>query len=458
VVGVLIAMLLAAIDQASVAPAVGIIAADLGPSAFLPWVVAAYFVTATAVTTLYGKIADLYGRRPTLFSAIGIFLLGSALSAAAPDIVTLVVGRALQGLGGAGLMVLAQTVVGDVVPPIERARYAAYISGAWGVASIAGPVIGGVIAEHIHWRAIFLLNLPLGALAVLLCDKPLKRLVWRRREHRLDVPGSALVVLATVALMLALTWAGPRHGWGSAEALGLLGVALVIGAGCVWRLLSAREPLIPIGVLKSRTIAAASIGSFLVMCAYVGLTVFLPIYLQSVHGLTTAGAGLALIAYMAGAVLGSLISARIIPHLRRYRLSAVAGVLVATAGIVALALTWRQLSLPVAEVLMLLIGVGLGAQFPVTTVCVQNVVAAHDLGSGTGMLQFARSLGSAIGIALLGAAAAMSGIAAGSMRGETAGAISATADFAPVFWLAAVCTLAAAAALFTIEDTPLRER
>jgi EmrB/QacA subfamily drug resistance transporter len=463
VVGALIAMLLAAIDQASVAPAVSIIGADLGNTTFLPWVVAAYFVTATAVTTLYGKIADLQGRRFALFSAIGVFMLGSIVSAGAPDIGTLVAGRAIQGIGGGGLLVLAQTIVGDVVPPAERGRYIAYISGAWAFASIAGPVMGGVIAEHVHWRAVFLVNLPLGVFALAICNGPLKRLAWQRREHSLDLLGALLVVTATVLLMLALTWGGPSTGWLSFETKALAGAASLVVALFVLRLKRAAEPLIPLDVLGNRSVAAATVGAFFVMASYTGLTVFLPIYLQSVHGLSISLAGLALIAFMIGAVLGSLISGRIGNSIRAYRRGACLGLAASALCLLVLAAAPGALHLAVAEVLILVTGIGLGANFPATTVAVQNAVDVRDLGAATGVLQFLRSLGSAIGIAALGAAAAVSGIGAGLLaRGTAPGPVNAVtiegASFAPVFILAAVGAVIGLLCLLLIEDKPLRGR
>ncbi len=463
VVGALVAMLLAAIDQASIAPAITIIGADLGNTAFLSWVVSAYFVTATAVTTLYGKIADLKGRRFTLYAGIGTFLLGSVVSATAPDLATLIAGRAIQGLGGGGLLVLAQTIIGDVVPPAERGRYVAYISGAWAFASVAGPVSGGFIAEHVHWRAIFLVNLPLGLAALLICNGPLKRLKWQRREHSLDLAGAALVVTTTVLLMLALTWGGPRTGWTSPETLGLLAAAVLAGAVFVARLLRAAEPLIPLPILRDRTVAAATAGSFFVMASYTGLTVFLPIYLHLVQGLSISLAGLALIAFMTGAVLGSLIVGRRGTSIRNYRISAVVGLAAAAGCLAIMAATGGRVPLAVAELLMLVIGAGLGANFPITTVAVQNAVDVRDLGAATGLLQFLRSLGSAIGIATLGAAAAVSGIAANlGMRGAAATGIPAatrdTIGFGPIFALAAVGALIGLACLMLIEDKPLRGR
>ncbi len=458
IVGALLAMMLAAVDQASIAPAVAIIGADLGNTAFLSWVVSVYFVTATAVTTLYGKIADLHGRRFTLFAAIGTFLAGSMISATAPDLAVLIAGRAIQGLGGGGLLVLAQTVIGDVVPPAERGRYVAYISGAWAFASIAGPVLGGTIAEHLHWRVIFLINLPLGVLALIICNGPLQRLVWQRREHSLDLIGAVLVVTATVLLMLALTWSGPRTGWRSLDTVGMLAGSVVMAVLFVVRLRRAAEPLIPLDVLGNQTVAAATLGSFFVMASYTGLTVYLPIYLQMVQGLTPSAAGLALIAYMVGAVAGSLIAGRASTSIRGYKRSAVLGLAASALGLALLAYDGHRLSLLVVEGLLLVIGVGLGANFPITTVSVQNAVEVRDLGAATGVLQFLRSLGSAIGIAVLGAAAALSGIAAslGSRAPWAAG--GAAVDFAPIFILAALGPVIGLCCLLFVEDKPLRGR
>lgn len=459
IVGALVAMLLAAVDQASIAPAITIIGADLGNTAFLSWVVSAYFVTATAVTTLYGKIADLHGRRFTLFAGIGTFLLGSVVSATAPDLATLIAGRAIQGLGGGGLLVLAQTIIGDVVPPAERGRYVAYISAAWAFASIAGPVSGGFIAEHVHWRAIFLLNLPLGLMALLICNGPLKRLKWQRREHKLDLAGSMLAITTTVLLMLALNWGGPQTGWTSRETMALLAAASIAGAAFVARLLHAAEPLIPLPILRDPTVAAATIGAFFVMASYTGLAVFLPIYLQLVQGLSISIAGLALIAFMIGAVLGSMIVGRRVASIKVYRFSAILGLAAAACCLAIMSATGGRVPLAVAELLMLIIGAGLGSNFPITTVAVQNSVDVRDLGAATGLLQFLRSLGSAIGIATLGAAAAMSGIAANlGMRGTGTTASATEMTFGPIFALAAIGAVIGLACLTLIEDKPLKGR
>jgi len=214
VIGVLLAMLLAALDQTIVAPALPTIGKALGDVAYLPWVVSAFFLTATAVTPLYGKLADIHGRRPVLFTAIGIFVAGSVLCALAPNMFALILGRAFQGLGGGGLMALAQTVIGDIVPPRERGRYTVYISATWATASIAGPIVGGFFAQNLHWSLIFWINLPLAGVAVLMTNRSLKRLPRMHRPHSLDYIGAVLMMCATVCIMLLLTW-GDRATLGS---------------------------------------------------------------------------------------------------------------------------------------------------------------------------------------------------------------------------------------------------
>ncbi len=205
IAGVLLSMLLAALDQTIVAPAMPTIGKALGHADYLPWIVTGYLLTATAMAPLYGKISDIYGRRPTIFAAIIAFLLGSLISALAPNMLTLVLGRMVQGLGGGGLFALSQTVIGDLVPPRERARYAAWISGTWAVASIAGPLLGGTFAQHLHWSLIFWINIPLGLAALAIISNPLKKLPVVARNHRIDGAGAALLVAATALLLLALS-------------------------------------------------------------------------------------------------------------------------------------------------------------------------------------------------------------------------------------------------------------
>ncbi len=224
----------------------------------------------------YGKLADIKGRRPVLFAAVGIFIVGSILCAVATSMAFLIVGRAIQGIGGGGLIALAQTIIGDVVPPRERSRYVGYITGVWATASVAGPVIGGVFAEHVHWSLIFWINIPLGLAAVLLSERTLRKLPRVSRAHRLDWQGALVIVAATVALQLALTWGGTRWPWSSAPILGLFALAIILFALFAVRLTTAVEPLIPPRVLRNPVIAAATMSLFFSSMAFVGLTVFVP--------------------------------------------------------------------------------------------------------------------------------------------------------------------------------------
>lgn len=292
--GVLLSMLLAALDQTIVAPAMPTMARLLGHAEYLPWIVTGYLLTATAVAPLYGKISDIYGRRPTVYAAILIFLAGSLVSATAPNMLVLVVGRAIQGAGGGGLFALTQTVIGDLVPPRERARYAAWISGTWAVASIAGPLLGGTFAEHLHWSLIFWINIPLGLLAMAIINNPLKKLPIAAKHHRIDGLGALLLVAATSLLLLALNWGGSEYPWLSPEILGLLACSAVFWSAFALRLMRAAEPLISLEVLGNPIVLAGTLSMFLLQAANVGLSVYLPVYLQSVVGLSVSQSGTAL--------------------------------------------------------------------------------------------------------------------------------------------------------------------
>ena len=463
IIGVLIAMLLAALDQTIVAPAIPTMGASLGGSQYLSWIVSAYFLTATATTPLYGKIADIHGRRPTLFAAIAIFVAGSIVCAMAPSMVVLILGRAIQGLGGGGLMALAQTVIGDLVPPRERGKFAVYISGTWAIASVAGPVVGGFITQNFNWSLIFWLNLPLAAFAVLMTNNTLKRLPWSKRDHKLDVVGSMLVVAATVALMLALALGPqPQFGWASPVVFGLLAAAVALTAIAARHMLVTPEPLIPLEVLGNPVVLAATFSVFFAMAAFIGLTVFVPLFLELVLGLGASQAGMALVGYMVGTVVGANFAGQTMARFTHYKRLPMAGLAVGVLGMAWLG--WRSASLGLweTEIVLIAVGIGSGLQFPVTTVSVQNAVDPRDMGVATGVLAFLRALGSSIGVAVVGAVGAASGIAV-SMGEPGAGSVIPVAPmpgaaFAPVFF-AAACSLALAfITLSMMRELPLRGR
>ncbi|MER8587786.1 MFS transporter [Mesorhizobium sp. M1338] len=454
--GVLLSMLLAALDQTIVAPAMPTMARLLGHAEYLPWIVTGYLLTATAMAPLYGKISDVYGRRPTIYAAILIFLAGSLVSAMAPNMLVLIVGRAIQGAGGGGLFALAQTVIGDLVPPRERARYSAWIAGTWAVASIAGPLLGGTFAEHLHWSLIFWINIPLGLVAMAIINKPLRKLPIAAKHHRIDGLGALLLVAATALLLLALNWGGSEYPWLSREIFGLLACSAVIWSAFALRLLRAAEPLISLEVLGNPIVLAGTLSLFLLQAANIGLAVYLPVYLQSILGLSASESGTAMLGLMLGTVAGATFSGRTIPRFVHYKRIAMAGVTFAILCLGILSLVAGHASLLIVEILTTCIGLGSGTTFPVATVSVQNAVDQAHLGVATGVLTFLRSLGSALGVAILGAVALGYGL---PLAGEGTQAASTAVEalaFVMIFFTAATMLVMALVALVLMPEKPLR--
>ena len=318
IMGVLVVLMLAALDQTIVAPALPTIGAALGDVDYLSWVVSAYFLTSTAVTPLYGKLADLKGRRVTLYAAVAVFAFGSVLCAAAPTMILLVIGRAVQGLGGGGLISLVQTVIGDIVPPRERGRYMGWISLVWATASVAGPIVGGVFAQHLHWSAIFWINLPLAAVAVAMIHRSMRLLPDVRRDQRLDWFGAVLIVAGTVALMLALTWGGSRLPWTSPTVVSLAGAAVVAFGLFARHIARVEAALIPLAIFRNPVIRVATSAMFFVMGSWLSLTVWVPIWLEQVHGFGAANAGFGLIALTLGTVTGANFGGRALMRVVQY--------------------------------------------------------------------------------------------------------------------------------------------
>jgi EmrB/QacA subfamily drug resistance transporter len=454
--GVLLAMFLAALDQTIVAPAMPTIGAALGHAEYLPWIVTGYLLTATAIAPLYGKISDVHGRRPTIYAAILIFLAGSLVSAMAPNMLVLIVGRAIQGIGGGGLFALSQTVIGDLVPPKERARYAAWISGMWAVASLAGPLLGGTFAEHFHWSMIFWINIPLGLAAMAIINKPLKKLPIAGLRHRIDGLGALLLIAATGLLLLALNWGGSTYAWVSPEILALLGCSALFWAAFAVRLLSATEPLVSLEVLSNPIVLGGTMSIFMLAAASVGLTVYLPVYLQSMTGLSAAGSGTAMLAILLGTVAGASMSGRLVSRVTHYKRIALVGLAFSVITLAALALVAPQASLPVVIALTACVGIGTGTAFPVTTVSVQNAVDRAHLGVATGVLAFLRSLGGALGVALLGAVALGYGLPLAGEGAQGAGHVASPEGFAAIFFVASGALFASFFALLLMPEKPLR--
>jgi EmrB/QacA subfamily drug resistance transporter len=465
-IGIVLAMLLAAMDQTIVATALPTIGNDLHDVEHLPWVVTAYLLSGTAVTPLYGKFADVIGRRTTMMTAIGIFLVGSILSAIAPTMWFLIAARFLQGLGGGGLLALSQTIVGDVIPPRERMRYQGYFAMVFVTSSIAGPVLGGFFAERLHWSLIFWINVPLGILAFAMTNDVMKRLPRHERPHKIDVIGAVLVIVATVTLLLALSWGGGSYAWTSPQVVGLLVVALVTTILFVRRLMTAAEPFIPLSIMLDPVVAAATISCFFAVGTMVALTIYIPLYFEIALGLGAAWSGVSLIAFIGGTVVGAQLASRIMSWTPHYKLGPVIGLAASAIGMALFALTANWLSLWETEFLLAFIGTGLGTIFPVTTVAVQNAVEPHQLGTATATFNFFRSLGSAFFVAVFGAvfigALGVGGQSIGSLTALVAAAEAAGTAVGPVFryvFAAAAFTLAIGfVAIAMMKELPLRTR
>ncbi len=457
IVGILLAMMLAALDAVMVATALPTIAADLGDIDNMSWVVTANLLAATAATPLYGKLSDIHGRRTMMMIAIGIYTAGSVACAFSPSMLALILARALQGLGGGGLMPLAQTIIGDVASPRERPRYQAYTSSTFILSTVGGPLIGGFIAEHLHWSWIFWVNVPLCVLAFLLTYNVLKRLPRHDRPHALDLPGAVLMVGAAIALMLALTWGGRRFGWGSPHILALLLGSALLWVLFAWRSMTAAEPFIPLSVLRDGALRVGTASAFLAIGSVIALTIMLPLYSQLALGLSVSELALTIIALQGAATVSSIGAGRMIARFVHYKRVPIAGLLISIAALIPLALAPTGFSPAAAIGLIALVGFGLGPTFPFTIVVVQNAVAMHQLGIATGTMNFFRSLGSTFIVTGFGAIV-LAG--APAVRGVSAGAVLAGTDAAQAFgWVFAatiLCLVLALACILALDERPLR--
>src|SRR4051812_12104564 len=400
---IVLAMLPAVLDQTILATALPTIAADLGSLADVSWVVTAYVVGAAATTPLWGKLGDRHGRKRLLEIALAIFIASSAVCGLAQDITTLVVVRAIQGTAAGGLMTLAMAAVGDLVSPRERGRYQGYIAATFAVATVAGPLIGGVLVDHASWRWVFYVNLPLGlaALAGLRLRLPAPDVEPAR--HPLDVVGAALLATATTALMLACIWGGDRYAWGSAPIIGLLGASVLLAVALVARERRVADPVVPVALLRTRTVAVVSAGLFLTTAALFAVNVFVPLFLQATTGATPTQAGLLLVPMMIGITLSTNVAGRVIARTGRYKAFPVAGLTTMTAALVFLAVVAGHPSRTTTALGLTVFGLGFGVVGQVLIVAVQNEVDRRQIGVAMAATTFFRGLGGAAGAAALGA-------------------------------------------------------
>ena len=460
VLGIMLAMFLGALDQTIVATALPTIGRHFANLSDLSWVVTAYLLTATAVTPLYGKLSDIHGRRGMLLIAIVVFVVGSLACALATSMAMLIVSRGVQGLGGGGLMAIAQTIIADIVSPRERGRYQGYIAAVFATSSIGGPVLGGFLTEHIDWSLIFWINLPLGAAAFGMTWSVLKRVPFHARKHRLDVIGAVTMMAASIALLLALSWGGRNYDWISPQIGSLLLTSAILWGLFGWRLMTAEEPFLPMAVLANPVVRCAALAGACAMATLVGMTIFVPLYFETMLHLSASQSGMALIPLMGATVAFSTVTGRLMTHMMHYKRVPLVGLSIGILALGVLAI-WPA-SMPTALVLLLLavIGSGLGTVFPVSTVCMQNAVTQHQMGVATGAANFFRALFSALVVAVLGAIVlgGLGGVTGMSveMLARAASAHSLGVAFSFVFLACALVLTFGMSFLISMEERVLR--
>jgi EmrB/QacA subfamily drug resistance transporter len=462
--GLMVTLLLAALDQTIVATALPKVVSDLGSLSSYSWVFTAYVLAATVSVPIYGKLGDIHGRRPLFLIAISIFLVGSALCGLAQNMPQLVVFRAIQGLGAGGLIPLALATIGNIVPPRDRGRYQGLFGATFAAASIIGPLVGGFIVDHASWRWIFFVNLPVGGLAMVVIWLTMPRRM-EKREHSVDWVGAGLLAFGSTALLLGLVWGGGQYAWSSPQVIAAF-VAAAVGLA-IFAVVERRvkEPILPFDLMRgSSTVTASVLCMGLVGMAMFGTITYVPLFVQGVIGTSATSSGVVLTPLMLGAVTTSFLAGQWVSRSGRYKPNALVGPPILALG---LFLLWRMdVHTTNAEAArnMVVTGIGLGLMMQVFVLSVQNSVPSRHIGSATALIQFSRSIGATLGVTLMGVIVTQglpSGVRAeGTVLHRLApNARSALANaLHPAFLAAAlICVVVFLLVLFGIEEVPLRK-
>ncbi len=483
----MLAMLLSALDQTIVSTALPRIASDLHGLTKLSWVATAYLITSAIVTPIYGKLGDLYGRKKIFQISIIIFLIGSALCGLSRNMDQLVFFRALQGIGGGGLMALVLAIIGDIVPPRQRGKYQGYFGAVFGISSVAGPLLGGFLAGTTiifgvtGWRWIFYINIPLGLLALAAVATRL-HLPVHKKEHKIDYLGATLLAVSVLSIILVSVWAGVDYAWGSWQILSLIGSAVLFTTLFVVQELHASEPIIPMSLFKNDIFRVSSLLAFLAGMAMFATILYIPLYQQIVRGDSPTKSGLLMLPLILGLLVASIVSGRLISKTGHYRPFPIIGTLLMALGM----FMFSHITLTTSHIMMsfwmLVIGAGIGSFMQVATLAVQNSTPRENLGTATSTVTFFRSIGSALGGAIFGTILTVRlshhlqqliPQAAGNLKGNLSGGAAAlahlpeavrhdvllayTSSFHDMFLIGIPLALAAFVVALFLRETPLRD-
>ncbi|MGI8551735.1 MAG: MDR family MFS transporter [Dehalococcoidia bacterium] len=400
--GVMLGLLLSALDQTIVSTAMPRIIADLGGLSFYSWVFTAYLLTSTAAVPIFGKLSDLYGRKPFYMGGITLFLITSGLCGIAQSMPMLIVLRGLQGIGGGIMMANAFAIIGDIFPPAERGKWQGLTSSVFGLASVLGPFIGGFLTDNLSWRWVFYVNLPIGAVALFVLSVVLPSIQSSGRRYAIDYLGVAGLLATVVPLLLTFVWAGDLFAWFSAPFFALLALALVSGAAFIWIERHAQEPILPMYLFRNPIFTSAALIMFLSGMAMFGATVYMPLYMVAVRGASATSAGLATMPMTLAMVVASTSAGQIVSRSGRYKALVITGAVIMVSGMGLLALMTINTSTPAVYRNMVVVGVGIGLLMPILTIVVQNALPYKVLGTVTSSVQFFRSIGQTVGVAIFG--------------------------------------------------------